>query len=98
MKLTIKAETAFEANFKDIMPTHHQSIFFTFTLSRWISWIDFYIKKTNDSIVPIDKIFVKSKLNYIQRIFSNHDLLMIMDLYQLEGTSMKVQVTIGTEV
>lgn len=94
----LKVDTAFVANFKDIMPTHHQSMIFTFTQSRWESWIDFYIKKTNYSIVPIDRILIKTKLNYIQRIFSKCVLIMIMDIDQLEDISVKLQVTIGTEV
>ena len=57
----------FKAFLKEIMPSHQSSLKFWISLIKWISWIEFYIIRTNATVDYVDEILINNTVTVIDR-------------------------------
>ena len=92
-------KVAFKTFLKEIMPSHQSSLKFWISLIKWISWIDFYIIRTNGTVDYVDEILINNTVTVIDksRIFEDKILKASMNSGDLNESTV-LAVNIETKV
>ena len=87
-----------KASLQEKMPPRENSIKFLITLIKWISWVDFYIKKTDIPASYSERLRLSSTIQIVDRIFTDKILKITINSEDMDKNGTELTVTIETQV
>ena len=89
---------AFTASLLEKMPSHKDSVLFSIFITKWISWVDLYFRKTNLLPENENKIILNTLNHFANKILGHKILKISMNQKDIEENQTEFQLTIKTQV